>query len=338
MFSSDHAVKLRNLILGCAGPRLLRQERQFFSQIQPFGFILFSRNIDTPNQLSDLVADLRAAVGWHAPVFIDQEGGRVQRMAPPHWPQLPPPLTHVGHPKSDRLFWLRGRLLAHDLAQVGIDVNCTPTVDVACAETHPFLQNRCYGWDAPTVTRHDHAIVDGHAAGGVASVIKHMPGHGRATLDSHLDLPKVSARMADLQDDFAPFRALNSLSMGMTAHLVYTDIDDTAPATQSAPMIRLIRDDIGFKGLLMTDDISMQALYGDVTHRAQRACAAGCDVILHCNGDMGEMQALADATDGFEGQGADRAIHALNSRPQSTVNLDIDALWAEFNALIAESP
>ena len=321
------------LIFGCAGPILSKAEAAFFHRVQPFGFILFARNVETPIKLTALCADLRAAVGWHAPILIDQEGGRVQRMGPPHWSQFPPPLDDAEHPAAQRLFWLRGRIIAHELMSVGVDVNCAPTMDVVRPQTHPFLRNRCYGGAPDQVIRLARAMSDGQEHGGILSVMKHMPGHGLAEADSHKDLPKVDMDADALfQSDFAPFKALNDLPMGMTAHIRFTALDDQVPATQSDRMITLIRENIGFSGLLMTDDISMEALDGDVVTRAQASWAAGCDVVLHCNGKMDEMTALANASPGFSIPSQRRVHTVLQNRPQAQ-NIDISAVKLEFETL-----
>ena len=321
------------LIFGCAGPILSKSEAAFFHKVQPFGFILFARNVETPLQLTTLCADLRAAVGWHAPILIDQEGGRVQRMGPPYWSQFPPPLEDAERDNAERLFWLRGRIIAHELMACGVDVNCAPTADVARPETHPFLRNRCYGDTPDQVIRLARAMADGQAHGGVLSIMKHMPGHGLAVADSHKHLPHVGMDAIALHaTDFAPFKALNDLPMGMTAHILFSELDPKAPATQSDTMIKLIRDDIGFQGLLMTDDISMEALDGDVVTRAQASWAAGCDVVLHCNGKMGEMESLASASPEFTIPSQQRANAVLQNRPTAQ-NIDISALKSEFEAL-----
>lgn len=323
-------------ILGCAGPRLAPEEAAFFAQARPFGFILFARNVESPDQLRRLTGDLRDSLGWEAPVLIDQEGGRVQRMTRPHWAQYLPPLDQVraAGDKAERAMYLRGALIAQELRAVGIDVNCTPCADVARPDTHPFLQNRCYSDDPAQVARLARALVQGTTAGGVQSVMKHMPGHGLAKVDSHLHLPQVSLPRAELDTlDFAPFRALNDLPFGMTAHIVFADIDATRPATASPDMIRLIRDDIGFVGFLMTDDISMQALSGDLAARCETSLAAGCDAVLHCNGDLDEMRVVADSCGAMCPAAQMRAEAALAARPKAE-NLDTQALADELNALV----
>lgn len=323
-------------ILGCHGPRLSPEEAAFYAEADPWGFILFARNVETPAQVAALVADLRSAVGREAPVLIDQEGGRVQRLGPPHWRSWLPPLDQVARAGRDgaaRSMYLRYRLIAHDLRALGIDVNCAPCADIATDDTHPFLRNRCYGTELSPVTGIARAVATGLMAGGVLSVVKHIPGHGRAVVDSHAGLPRVDAAPEDLvATDFAAFRALADLPLGMTAHVVYSAFDSAA-ATVSPRMIRLIRDEIGFDGLLMTDDLSMGALGGTIAGRCRAALAAGCDVILHCNGDMAEMRAVAE-TAGRMGpaaqQRADRSLR-LRRAPQP---IDIREAEVELETLL----
>ncbi|MEM8580533.1 MAG: glycoside hydrolase family 3 protein [Pseudomonadota bacterium] len=327
----------QSCIFGCSGPGLTRDETEFFRKTQPWGFILFARNVETPDQLRGLCASLRDAVGRDAPILIDQEGGRVARMQPPHWRRYLPPLELARSSDPVRAFWLRGRLIAAELRDVGIDVNCTPMVDVATPQTHPFLRNRCYGPDPTTVAQLGRTLAEAQMAGGVLPVLKHIPGHGRAQVDSHLELPRTDASANDLRAvDFAPFKALNDLPMAMSAHVLYEAFDAERPATQSAVIIELIRNEIGFKGLLMTDDISMEALSGDVVTRGQAALAAGCDLVLHCNGKMPEMLALAEALGPLSEPSRVRADAALKARlPQGSdpVPVDIAACAAELEAL-----
>lgn len=301
-------------IFGCAGPRLTSAEARFFAKVDPWGFILFARNVETPDQLRALTAALRDAVGRDAPIFIDQEGGRVARLRPPHWRDWPPPLDHVAGLSDDdaeQVLWLRYRVICDELLSLGIDGNCAPLADVAVPETHPFLRNRCYGTDPVSVAGRARAVADAHRAGGVLPVLKHIPGHGRGTVDSHLGLPVVTEDRAALDQDFAPFRAVADLPLAMTAHVTYTALDDL-PATQSPEVIRLIREDLGFAGLLMTDDISMEALGGDLVTRSEVSLAAGCDLVLHCNGRLDEMTQIAGLgpmTPAAQGR-ADRALTA----------------------------
>ncbi len=319
-------------ILGCAGLELTADEKALFREVRPFGFILFARNIKSADQVRALCDALRAAAGFDAPVFIDQEGGRVQRLRAPLAKEFRPPLEDVA--LGPRAFWLRARLIAHELRSMGIDGNCIPTLDVARDETHPILRNRCYGTDVETVVRHGRAVADGLFAGGVLPVMKHIPGHGLGTLDSHKDLPRVGAPRDVLDHtDFAAFRALNDLPLGMTAHLVFEEIDPQ-PATVSEVMVRIIRDEIGFGGLLMTDDISMEALSGTVRERGAAALAAGCDLVLHCNGDFDEMVSIWQRCGEMTPAAQTRAEAALAAR-RAPDDVDIAALEAEFDALTA---
>ena len=320
-------------ILGCAGPALDADERAFLRDADPWGFILFARNVETPDQLRMLTGALREAVGRDAPILIDQEGGRVQRLGPPHWRDWPPPLDMAATPDPERALWLRYRLIAADLAALGIDVNCAPLADIATSATHPFLRNRCYGTDVAAVTARARAVADGLAAGGVLPVLKHVPGHGRAVADSHAELPAVDADGANLRaSDFAPFRALADLPMAMTAHVVYRGLGSAAPATTDPAMIALIRDELGFDGLLMSDDIVMGALEGSMGARSAAALAAGCDVVLHCNGDREEMAEVVAVVGRLSPIAARRADAALAVR-RPPASVDIAALEAELSGL-----
>lgn len=319
-------------ILGCLGPVLSSAEAAFFRAADPWGFILFARNVETPDQLRRLTADLRASVGRDAPILVDQEGGRVQRLRAPHWRQWLPPLEQMAHGGA-RAMRLRYRLMAAELRAVGIDANCAPTLDIATDATHPFLRNRCYGTALEAVVEAGRAVAEGLLAGGVLPVMKHLPGHGRAAGDTHLDLPTVTTDLATLDaSDFAAFRALNDLPMAMTAHIVFSALDPTAPATLSPAMIRLIRARIGFTGLLMTDDLSMQALSGSLADRAAAAVAAGCDIVLHCNGKPWEMEEVVAASGRQSADGIRRAEAALAARHAPDA-VDLDALAAEFEAV-----
>ncbi|MEX5729386.1 beta-N-acetylhexosaminidase [Rhodovulum iodosum] len=322
---------------GCAGPVLSEAERRFFAEARPLGFILFDRNIEDPGQLRALTGALREAVGRDAPILIDQEGGRVQRMKPPYWRQWRPALEQMQSAdpgRAARAMFLRSRLIAEELRAVGIDVNCAPVADLARRDTHPVLKNRCYGSDAVTVIGAARAVAEGLLAGGVLPVLKHIPGHGRGTLDSHMTLPRVSADRATLEaEDFAPFRALADLPMAMTAHIVYDAIDPDRAATVSPQAIGVIRDEIGFDGLLMSDDISMQALSGDMKRRTVAALRAGCDAVLHCNGDMAEMEAVAEEAGMLSEAGALRAAAAL-ARRRPPAPAQAEALEAELAEIL----
>ncbi len=321
-------------VFGCAGPVLLPEERAFFREADPLGFILFARNVEDPAQLARLTADLREAVGRDAPVLVDQEGGRVQRLRGPHWREWQPPLDTVAAlgDQAPRALFLRAQLIAAELRAVGIDCNCAPVADIAGPQTHPFLRNRCHGEDVPTVIANARAVAEGHLAAGVLPVMKHLPGHGRASADTHHDLPTVTAPADELTTwDFAPFRALADLPMAMTAHIVFAAYD-SLPATQSPEMIRVIRDEIGFAGLLLTDDLNMQALAGTLAERTARAMAAGCDIALHCKGDLAEMLQVASTAGEMGAATRARAAAALaRRRPEAPV--DIAGLEAELAAI-----
>ncbi|ABD54426.1 glycoside hydrolase family 3 N-terminal domain-containing protein [Jannaschia sp. CCS1] len=322
-------------ILGCEGLTLSASEKAFFAEARPWGFILFARNIKNAAQVLALTEELRASVGWNAPILIDQEGGRVQRLRGPIWREWSPPLDAIKAANDpSRVMYLRSYLIGHELREVGIDVQCGPTCDVARDTTHPFLKNRLYGYDADSVTRYAEAVVSGLADSGVACVVKHIPGHGLGTVDSHHDLPRVTADRATLDAiDFKVFNGMASQSMGMTAHVVFEAIDPDLPATLSPTMIDLIRSDIGFNGLLMTDDLSMNALPGTIGERAAAARAAGCDVILHCNGDRAEMEEVLANCGVLDGPAKERADIADARRP-SQQHLDINAVEQELSDLL----
>nr|WP_155043792.1 glycoside hydrolase family 3 N-terminal domain-containing protein [Paracoccus shanxieyensis] len=305
-------------------------ERDFFRAADPWGFILFGRNIDTPDRLQRLTGDLRETLGRDAPILIDQEGGRVQRMRAPHWTDWAAPLDVAA--RGERAVWLHHLLLGQELRQMGIDADCAPVLDIARDDTHPFLRNRCLGTDAGSVARLGRVAADALLASGVLPIIKHMPGHGRARVDSHKDLPVVDAPLQDLlASDFAPFVALADLPMAMTAHIRFTAIDD-APATASAPVIALIRDTIGFDGLLMSDDIGMQALSGSMSQRAASIIAAGCDLVLSCNETPAQMEAIVTAAGAMTPQAARRAERALAMR-SAPAPMQLAALRDELREL-----
>lgn len=309
----------RALSLGCAATELGLEEWSFFQDVDPWGFILFKRNVDSPEQVTALTAALRATVGRaDAPILIDQEGGRVQRIGPPHWPAYPPGRTFGRRGAEDALVaravtWLGARLIAHDLRTVGITVDCLPVLDVPVSGSHDIIGDRSYGEDPRTVSIFGRAAAEGLLAGGVLPVIKHMPGHGRAVADSHEQLPVVEASREDLQaHDFPPFRALADMPLAMTAHVVYAAIDALNPATTSRRvMAEVVRGYIGYDGLVMSDDLSMNALSGGFRERAEAVFAAGCDVALHCNGRMEEMRPVADAAPALAGDALRRADVAL---------------------------
>jgi beta-N-acetylhexosaminidase len=327
-------------ILGCAGPKLGAAERAFFRDVQPWGFIVFKRNIETPDQLRGLVHELRACVGRaDAPVLIDQEGGRVQRLGPPHWRRFPPGRAYGELAGNDPLLRreiarLGARLLAHDLAAVGVNVDCVPVLDVPAPDGHEIIGDRAYGDTPEEVALLGRAAAEGLIAGGVLPIVKHIPGHGRARGDSHLDLPVVEASADELDArDFAPFRVLSDMPMAMTAHVVYAAFDGRRPATTSRKLIgQVIRGRIGFDGLLISDDLSMRALSGDFTDRAKASLAAGCDVVLHCNGDPAEMASVVAGCKPLAGKAKARAGAALARLARAPEPFDAAEGRARFDA------
>jgi len=313
----------------------------------PWGFILFKRNVDSPDQVRGLTAELRETVGRDAVVLVDQEGGRVQRLGPPHWPVYPPGAAYnriydsAGALTGQRSAWIAGQLIGADLHAVGIDVNCLPIADMPVAGSDPIIGDRAYGTKPDKVFHIANAMAVGLLLRGVLSVMKHIPGHGRATADSHQRLPVVdSDRDALVLTDFRPFRALArpELLMAMTAHVVFTAIDPLAPATTSSTVIReVIRKWMNFRGLLMSDDISMRALSGTIAERSRAAIAAGCDVVLHCNGELAEMRDVADAVPPLEGAAAARAESALELKRSLPIRTrDLAPLRAELEALLKQ--
>ena len=327
-------------ILGCAGVVLTSAETAVFAEVQPWGFILFGRNVDSPDQVRALIASMREAVGRPgAPVLIDQEGGRVQRLGPPHWPRYPAGRVYGALRSNDPLLGrdivrLGARLIAHDLSALGINVDCMPVLDVPVNDAHPVIGDRAYGGLPDEVAVLGRAACEGLIAGGVLPILKHIPGHGRATSDSHLELPLVEAELDDLeQSDFVPFRALSDMPMAMTAHVVFTAIDPRQPATTSRTVIRsIVRQAIGFDGLLISDDISMGALSGDPGQRARRARRAGCDVVLHGNGVLAEMGPVAEGAGRLRGGSLRRAEAALARVARRPEPFDADAGRGRFEA------
>lgn len=329
----------RALILGCAGKSLSAEEAAFFRDVRPWGFILFKRNIGAPEEVRALTDALRGCIGSDtAPILIDQEGGRVQRMGPPHWPAYPAGGRYGRlNGSAATIARLGARLMAHDLAEVGINVDCAPVLDVPAPGSHDIIGDRAYGTDPDAVAEIGRAVAEGLMAGGVLPVVKHMPGHGRAACDSHHDLPIADASLDSLAaQDFRPFRALADMPMAMSAHVVFTAIDPERPATQSREVIRaVIRGAIGFDGLLMTDDLSMHALTGTFRDRTQAAFDAGIDVGLHCNGVMDEMRAVAEAAPLLSGRAAERAGAALARLDPAGDGLDVPEARAQFAAALA---
>jgi beta-N-acetylhexosaminidase len=306
-------------IYGCAALSLSAAEKSFFREVRPWGFILFARNVSDATQITALVQELRETVDDEkAPILIDQDGGRVARLKPPNWHARPPAARfgalHDTNPEAAReAVYLNARLIAHDLSSLGINVDCLPVLDVPVGGAHDVIGDRAFSTDPATVITLGRAQIEGLMDGGVLPVMKHIPGHGRAGADSHLALPRVSARAAELSaSDFVTFRSLDTCPIAMTAHVVYESIDPQRPATTSPKVIRdVIRGEIGFDGLLMSDDLSMKALDGPLSVRAKQALFAGCDLVLHCNGDMNEMMDVASEVKELKGQALKRSEHAL---------------------------
>jgi beta-N-acetylhexosaminidase len=332
----------RALIVGCAGPRLSAAERAFLASARPWGLILFKRNIESPAQVSALVREFRETAGFQeAPVLIDQEGGRVQRLGPPLWLDFPPAAAfgavYARHPaRAAAAATLGARLIAAELGRLGITVDCLPVADLRFPDGHGIIGDRAYGADIDTVVVLARAAAEGLIAGGVLPVVKHIPGHGRANADSHEALPVVTASLQELKaSDFEPFRRLRDLPIAMTAHVVYTAIDPERAATISRKVVQdIIRDKIGFRGLLLTDDISMKALTGVLRERAEMALAAGCDVVLHCNGKLDEMTELAAACPLLAGDAARRAEAALAVRKSPLESFNVAEARVRFSAML----
>jgi beta-N-acetylhexosaminidase len=331
----------RAFITGVSGLELSAKEREFIHIERPWGFILFKRNIETPSQVIRLVRELRESLGEpEAPVLIDQEGGRVQRFGPPHWPLYPPgavfgALYEYDHKLGLTAARLSARLIAADLIELGVTVDCLPLADVPVPDADAVIGDRAYGTEPAKVAAIARAVTEGLEQGGVLPVLKHIPGHGRATADTHFRLPEVKTSKAELErTDFAAFQPLADLPMAMTAHVVFSALDPAHPATTSATIIsQVIRGVIGFQGLLMSDDVSMNALAGSIAERTRSIFAAGCDVVLHCNGKLDEMREVAAETPELSDKALQRALRALAARkaPQAFDRL---AARAELDALI----
>ena len=334
----------RAAILGCAGERLSAEEKRFFADADPLGFVLFRRNCRARDQLRDLVAELRFCVGRpDAPVLIDQEGGRVARMRPPEWRAYPAAaqIAALSDPLAFEAARLGARLIADDLAGVGITVDCAPVLDLPVDGADPVIGDRAFGTEPAQVARLGRAFCEGLLAGGVLPVVKHIPGHGRARVDSHRACPRVEADHAILaRSDFAPFRALSAMPepmpWAMTAHIVFAAIDEIAPATFSRRLIdTIIRGEIGFGGVLLTDDISMGALDGTFAERTRRALGAGCDLVLHCNGVMAEMAEIVDAASPISLAARTRIAQAEALRQSRREVFDRSAAELRFAELFA---
>ena len=340
----DHSERPpRAVVLGCAGERLTLEERRFFAAADPLGFVLFRRNCRSRDQLRELIAELRLCVGRaDAPVLIDQEGGRVARLAPPEWRAYPAAaqIASLPDPFAAEAARLGARLIADDLAALGITVDCAPVLDLPALDADPVIGDRAFGTEPARVVRLGRAFCEGLLAGGVLPVIKHIPGHGRARVDSHEACPRVEMNRAVLaHSDFAPFRALSAMPWAMTAHIVFSAIDDSAPATFSRPVIdTIIRGDIGFGGVLLSDDISMGALDGRFGERTLRALDAGCDLVLHCSGVLAEMAEIVNVAPRISPAAQARIARAEALRRRWREDVDRRAAGLRFAELMARAP
>jgi beta-N-acetylhexosaminidase len=337
-------VAISAVIFGCEALTVTDWERDFFARTNPLGFILFLRNCQSPAQVRALVADLRSCVGRaDAPVLIDQEGGRVARLKPPHW-RAAPAAARFGEmagtdlSRACKAAKINAGLLAAELHDLGISVDCVPLLDLPAAGADRVIGDRAFAADPDVVAALGRAVCEGMLAGGVMPVVKHMPGHGRAQVDSHHALPVVDTPRDELEaTDFRPFAVLADAPWGMTAHVVYSAIDPQAPATTSRTVIdEIIRGFIGFDGVLVSDDLSMQALHGGLAERAAASLTAGCDVALHCNGKPAEMTAVAEATPALSAE-AERRLAAAAARLGRPGPADMPALQARFDRLMAST-
>ena len=330
------------MVFGCAGPRLGADEHRFFREVDPLGFILFERNCEAPDQVRALVSDLRDTVGRaDAPVLIDQEGGRVARLRPPRWRPAPAAARFARLAEADPAAAadaarINARLMAAEMAALGITVDCAPVLDVPQPGAHDVIGDRAHGADPETVAKLGRAVAEGLLAGGVSPVIKHIPGHGRAHADSHHELPVVEASRAELAAvDFAPNCALADMPWAMTAHVLYTTIDEVETATTSTKIVEeVVRGEIGFDGVLVSDDLDMEALDGPVGGRAAKALAAGCDVALHCSSERGGMEAVAAEASPLTERAVARFSRAEAMRRASVETADEKALLARLDGLL----
>lgn len=332
----------KNVIVGCASARLSNNERSLFAELQPWGIILFARNIENPRQVRELIEDCKQAMQRSdLMVFIDQEGGRVSRLPGAHW-RIPPSPTvfstmyEQNIETAKRACLLNATLTGLELKVLGINANCAPMLDIPQQDASSIISERALGHTPHKVVELARQISNGLKRASVAPVIKHMPGHGRATSDSHLELPEVSASLHTLSEwDFIPFKALNEEAMAMTAHIVFSQIDRESPATISRKLINhVMRDVIGFKGLIMTDDINMHALSGTVMSRAKQAIAAGCDIVLHCSGEFDEMTSLLKAATDIQGKTLARTQEAQRIAFKTMPDIDPADIQAELASLM----
>ena len=325
----------RACIFGLSGTELSAEERAFFSEVQPMGFILFRRNIDTPEQVRALTGSLRACVERDPLILVDQGGGRVRRLRPPHWPDYPPAAHYRDFAHSieeeRELVRLGARLMACDLRDLGINVDCAPVLDVPQPGAHDIIGDRAYGMTRESVAVMGRAACEGFLAGGVLPVIKHIPGHGRAGADSHAALPIVDTAYDEIvATDFYPFQVCADMPIAMTAHVLYRAIDKKHPVTTSKKAIRVIRDVIGFDGLIVCDDLSMNALSGNLSRRARESVRAGCDVLLHCNGSLPQMTEVVAETPRLKGHALRRSDAAVRRLLKTPEPLDLAAARARL--------
>lgn len=329
------------IIFGLEGETLTAPEAAFFKDANPLGFILFARNCSTPEQVARLTAELKTTLGRDAPILIDQEGGKVARLTPPHWRDHPSAdqfadlITRKSLEDAAHAAYLNAYATAVDLAEIGITMNCAPVADMRFPDTHPFLSSRCYADNPDHVITMAEAVMKGHTDAGISPVIKHLPGHGRATADSHLDLPTVAAGLELLdKSDFKVFRGLKSAPFAMTAHIVYEAVDAETPATLSKRMIDFIRTEIGFGGIILSDAIEMKALEGSLKENAVRALAAGCDVTLHCTGKLNEMQEIVQALPALPTATYNQWLASEQSILNSKQTLDRRTVLDQLSALL----
>ncbi len=333
-------MSISSVIFGCSGPGLSSGEIAFFRDVNPWGFILFARNIENPNQVRRLCKDLRESVGRDALIFIDQEGGRVQRMGAPYWRTAPranvfEPMFAKNAQVANRACYLNFRLIAEDLRQCGLTANCAPVLDLPVAGADPIVSDRAFSRDRHAMVSLANACMAGLTAGGILPVIKHMPGHGRAKVDSHKALPVIDTKLPILEkSDFYPFRALKQAPVAMTAHVVISEVDASEPVTTSKTAFEtIIRDKLGYDGLVVTDDLEMQALRGSLRRRTEKSLHAGCDVVLHCSGNMKSMVEVATALKPLSGRSLERARIA-ELITQDVEPCDVEALLDEYTRLM----
>ena len=330
------------VIFGLEGPKLRSGEAAFFRDCNPFGFILFSRNVETPEQVKKLCGDLRTTVGRNALIFVDQEGGRVQRLGPPHWRKATyaydfGELYSHNTQNALRAIWLNFRLIAEELRTVGITANCAPVLDLPVFGADPIISDRAFSRHPDAMIDMAQACISGLAAGGVASVIKHIPGHGRATVDSHKALPVIGEPIAELsKTDFLPFKALNAAPMAMTAHVILKQINAKNPVTVSRIAFeKIIRGELGYDGLVMSDDLDMKALKGDLTDLTRDCLGAGCDIVLQCNGNLANMVKVAKGLEALTGDSLRRAKLA-ETATEGYEEFDLEAGLDEYTAIMTQ--